>query len=341
MGLVKSDEPAINTMDYTASLGIALNYYNAMYDNKEKRKWVMNYVGKAAAPKYADVPDYVFHTLGAVIRLKQRGEPLQEHELSYIERKLHDMIYGVKAVSSVRPDVAPVKKAPEDPTPGIVGELQGLIDEFIVNDVEPDFETFLKTRHVPAAIVKQLPSKLEAMESEIAEALEGSDKQLVEGYSNFKKSKLKKFVKLFETLRAACDQQVVTARAPRKPRVRKEKPAGKLVERIKYMKECVELGLKSVSPVGIIGATEVWVYNVKYKKLQVYRADEKLSVKGTTLVGYSVSESSAKTIRKPETVKDYVAMTKRTFAQAYKTIKCKDAAVNGRINEQCIILKVL
>jgi hypothetical protein len=87
----------------------------------------------------------------------------------------------------------------------------------------------------------------------------------------------------------------------------------------------------------------VWIYNTKYKKIQAYRAegDGTLSIKGTTIIGYSVAASGAKTLRKPETVKDYVAMTKRTFATAFKALKTKEAAVNGRINEDCVILKVL
>jgi hypothetical protein len=69
--------------------------------------------------------------------------------------------------------------------------------------------------------------------------------------------------------------------------------------------------------------------------------DQALIAAVLTIIGYSVAASGAKTLRKPETVKDYVAMTKRTFATAFKALKTKEAAVNGRINEDCVILKVL
>ena len=83
-------------------------------------------------------------------------------------------------------------------------------------------------------------------------------------------------------------------------------------------------------------------YNTKYKKIQVYRAfgDSKLSVKGTTIINYEVASSDGKTIRKPENVKLYVAMARKTIAAEYKALTTKVAAVNGRINEDSIILKV-
>jgi hypothetical protein len=65
-----------------------------------------------------------------------------------------------------------------------------------------------------------------------------------------------------------------------------------------------------------------------------------LSIKGTTILNYDVATSGAKTIRKPELVTGYATMTKRTLAGEFKALKTKEAAVNGRINEECIILKV-
>ena len=174
------------------------------------------------------------------------------------------------------------------------------------------------------------------------EALRGDDKQLVEAYSNFKKPKLKKLIAIYKSIADACQQQTVIVKATRKPRAHKEKPAAVLTANVKYMKESTELKLKSVQPVNIVGSGEVWLYNVKYKKLQVYRAvDEgKLSIKGTTILNYDTSTSTAKSVRKPEVVATYVGMAKRTLAGEFKLLKAKESIVNGRINDECIILKV-
>ena len=57
-----------------------MNYYNSAYDPKDKRKWVMTYVGKAKTKDYDNVSDHEFSQLGAVIRLKQRDQYLADKD---------------------------------------------------------------------------------------------------------------------------------------------------------------------------------------------------------------------------------------------------------------------
>jgi hypothetical protein len=126
------------------------------------------------------------------------------------------------------------------------------------------------------------------------------------------------------------------------PRKRKEKPAGVVVAKMKFKKEDTEYGIKSVIASSIVNSQELWVFNTKYKKLQVYRASDPkgLSVKGTTVIGYDPSNSGSRTLRKPELVSSYQGMGKRPINSAYKALTTKEQAVNGRINEECILLKV-
>jgi hypothetical protein len=104
------------------------------------------------------------------------------------------------------------------------------------------------------------------------------------------------------------------------------------------MKEFAELKLKSVKPENIIGATELWVYNTKYRKVQVYKAPTGLAVKGTTVIGFDIVESKSLTLRKPEDFFKGLTLTKRPLNAAIKSVKTKASVPNGRINEECIIL---
>lgn len=351
-----STEPKIDPENYMSSLMGALNYYNAAFDTKDKKKWTLAYVGKGKTQGIEDLPDWEFHSIGAVIRLKVREQPLQAKELAYIDKRLEELyrlareekkVSSLKAKPDAEPALAKVTVSIQDriaqKASEVAGEFDGMMDDFVVHDKEPDFAAYLKANNISPQVSKLIPKMYEKTIAELEEALEGKDKQLVEGYSNFTKAKLRKFKKFYEAIGPACEQQVVSAKAVRKPRARKEKPASVVAAKVKYLKEFPDLGLKSELPSKIVGASEVWVYNTKYKKLQVYRAEDHgtLTVKGTTVVGYSVANSGGKTLRKPEAVKDYVTMTKRTFASAFKSLKTKESAVNGRINEDCIILKVL
>lgn len=347
MGTVKGGkEPQINPLDYKTDLIKALNYYNCVYDNKDKRKWFLSYVGKTK--DFDALPDFKFKTVGTLIRLKQREQVLEDKELKYIEDAIAELRREAKFIvvdTKEKPVTAVITKA-IDKTEDLINthltEFNVMIDEFILNDTDPDFNNYLKTREVPSSIAKQLPNFFTRNLAEIEEAIEGKDKQLVEAYGFMKKTKLKKLLKVYEGIIEACQQAVVSNKVVRKKRTVKEKPASVIVKAVKYLPEFPELGLKSVPVPTLVNSKEVWIYNTKYKKLQVYRApkDQTMTVKGTSLLNYDVATSTSKTIRKPEQVKELGGMTKKNFEMAFNKLTTKEASVNGRINEDCILLKV-
>ena len=348
-----STEPTINPLDYTISLMRALNYYNAAYENKDKRKWFMSYVGKKST-EFDSLSDWEFRSIGTLIRLKQREQPLSDKDLAWIDTKIEELRRQAK-LGKTYSAIKGGKKEEEAPkvtvqdriaeaASGHIGEINGMIDDFITNDTEINVEAYLKSNSVSAQVSKLIPSAFEKTINELNEVLEGKDKQLVEGYSHIKKTKLKKLIKSIESISDACAQQVVTAKAARKPTVRKTKvkPPAVIAKNVKFMREFHELKLKSILPEQIVESKEVWLYNTKYKKLQVYRAigEGVLTVKGSTIIGYEVATSGSKTMRKPELVTGFADMTKRTLANEFKNLKTKESAVNGRINQETIILRV-
>ena len=98
--------------------------------------------------------------------------------------------------------------------------------------------------------------------------------------------------------------------------------------------------MKSASPASIIGSTEVWYYNTKYKHLGVYKGDNggTLSVKGTTIIGFDIKESKRMTLRKPEEFFKGLSFGKRALNGAIKNLKTKPSTPNGRFNEETILL---
>ena len=96
------------------------------------------------------------------------------------------------------------------------------------------------------------------------------------------------------------------------------------------------------SPVDIIGANELWVYNVKTRKLGQYVSANSsgLEVKGTTLLNYT-AKSIQKTLRKPETqLAEFVKAGKVQLRKFMDTVKTTEIALNGRINEDTLLLRV-
>jgi hypothetical protein len=103
------------------------------------------------------------------------------------------------------------------------------------------------------------------------------------------------------------------------------------------------LKLVSVNPADIIGAKELWVFNTKTRKLGKYVAAEyqELGVKGTSITGFDEKQSVAKTLRKPEEqLKEFKSAGKVALRKFLEDIKAVDIKLNGRINEDTVLLKV-
>jgi len=176
--------------------------------------------------------------------------------------------------------------------------------------------------------------------------------QLKEGYAHVKKADIKKLRTAIEELRSALDFIIESAKATRKPRKAKPKSATKLVEKLKFLKVDEKYKLASIDPTQIVGANELWVFNVKTRKLGKYvaqnidptgtgRAGSGLQVKGTTIIGFNEAESIQKTLRKPEQqLKEFKDAGKVKLRKFLEEINTTDTKLNGRCNPDTVLLKI-
>lgn len=176
--------------------------------------------------------------------------------------------------------------------------------------------------------------------------------QLKEGYNHLKKSDIAKYRKAIEVVNAELDFIIDQAKATRKPRKAKPKSADKLVAKLKFNKADQKYSLASVDPTTIIGASELWVFNVKTRKLGKYvasnidpkgmgRAGTGLSVKGTTIIGFDEKLSIQKTLRKPEEqLKAFKSAGKVALRKFLDDIATTDTKLNGRCNPDTVLIKV-
>jgi hypothetical protein len=216
---------------------------------------------------------------------------------------------------------------------------------FAGETVDPKVYEYLVKNSVPQTIISKIHAVFEPRYAELQLARKGEDEQLKEGYSHYKAADFKRceafYDKLFQDL-AAYNQ---TKKATKKAAVRKPPQKEKLVKSLKYLKQDSGMKLVSINPVDIVGAEQLWVYNVKNRKLGKYVAEDHggvLGVKGTTITGFSETKSTQKTLRKPEEqVKAFLASNKVELRKFLENIKTTEIKLNGRINADTILLKVI
>jgi hypothetical protein len=212
----------------------------------------------------------------------------------------------------------------------------------LVGFYQRELEEFRSLQNLPTA------AQLKKMDEREADHVE----QLKEAYSHLAKKDVSNYIAALETLVDACTLIVDASKATRKPRTAKPKSADKLIAKLKYMKVDQKYSLASINPTDIVGASELWVFNVKTRKLGKYvaanidptgmgRNGSGLTVKGTTIEGFDPAKSVQKTLRKPEEqLKAFKAAGKVVLRKFLEDINTTDTMMNGRINIDTVLLKV-
>jgi hypothetical protein len=229
-------------------------------------------------------------------------------------------------------------------------ELDYAIDKWITdpegfNPKEFKVVNLLKGKGAKAAHARLIKGYFQSGADELAELASGNaDEQLKEAYKHVARKNVKKLIEFYENIAQACEQIAAEQKVLKKPRAKKVKPAEDLVKKLKFLVTDSKLGITSVPPAGIIHASGVVVFNVKTRKIGYYIANSSagLGVKGTSLTEFT-EKSFQKTLRKPaEQLKEFKEQnTQKRFETWFtKSVKTTETVLNGRFNEDTIILKV-
>jgi len=124
----------------------------------------------------------------------------------------------------------------------------------------------------------------------------------------------------------------------------RDRSGEKAAARVQTRQDDNELGIKSVDPANVVGATAAVLYNTKTRHIEVYVATAGvLSMQGKSITGWDSKVSMGKTVRKPESVLPHwsrAGTVKRLFVLG-NDIRGKSWAVTGKISKNHIILKVM
>ena len=227
-------------------------------------------------------------------------------------------------------------------------EIETAIESFQTDPEAFDPKAFkilnvLKAKQAKAAHARIIREFYTRNLEELIEAASTKDEQLKEAYSHLSKVQLRKITAFYQEIVSACEMLAQEAKVNRKPKAKKAVPAEKIVAKLKYKKADEPLKLVSINPADILGAKELWTYNTKSRKLGKYVASEfaDLGVKGTSIVNFDEHKSVQKTLRKPiDQLKEFKAAGKVALRKFLDDINAVDTKMNGRINEEIMLLKV-
>ncbi len=184
---------------------------------------------------------------------------------------------------------------------------------------------------------------LEQEYNNVLEAYNRTCEQCVEAYSHITKGNKRKILKQFEDVFADLEKLRTSFKSARKPRAHKPKTSDKQVERLQYMAESIDDKLVSINPVLIPRSHKLFVYNTKQRRLFEYKTESAhgFEVSGTTIKNFD-EESRVALLRKPEEILPQILnKTEKQIEKVWDTITTKINKPTGRINSDCILLRVI
>jgi hypothetical protein len=229
-------------------------------------------------------------------------------------------------------------------TSEIIGELEGIFDDIATGVKNPTkLYDFLVANNVVQSQLGKYEDLYRTRRAELELAQSKTDAQLTEGYKHLKSADFKRITGWIDDLLAAVEQYRGVKKATKKARVKKAPSKEKVISKLRYCKTDAVLKLVSINPADIVGASELWVYNTKSRKLGKYVAGayQTLTVKGTSLVNFDTDKSVCKTLRKPdEKLKEFAKAGKIQLRKFLDDIKATESKMNGRMNADIVLLKV-
>jgi hypothetical protein len=363
----------MTTIQYANHFRAAMKYYNMESSGKELKVKVIDWMGRNGYSKsdiqaFKKTKDWRSHlTLGAIAASLIKGMPdvredfnqgkssvawLKKEIAGIIESgkfDIEEVVADPKAVKVAIP-VVTIQDRLREAAGGMSEELDAAIDSFIIdpdafNPKDIKVVNLLKGKGAKAAHSRLIKGYFQRNYDELTELASGNaDEQLKEAYKHLARKNVKKLIEFYESIMTACEQIAAEQKVMKKPRAAKVKPAEQIVAKLKFMLSDTKLGITSAPPATIVGSQGVVVFNVKTRKIGYYIAKTSagLSVKGTSLVDFT-EKSTQKTLRKPpEQIKEFKEQnTQKRFETWFaKNIKTTETQLNGRFNEDTVILKV-
>lgn len=345
------DEPVftkpLSKMDYIN----ALNWYNYMCSNSEAKDYIVTYLKNLGrvndAKKIKSVPDSLIPTTVAwVCRLLSRGFTLPIDTQDYINDRIKETYkYVQETKEEDSKPVVSIQDRMRERAHDILGEIEGMIDDYIYDNVEFSLYEWLQSNNIPAAYATSIISKFTPVLDELLEAYEGKDEQLKEGYRHLKKADLKNLVSFYNTLIEDAERYSSNTKKVKKARKPRTVSVEKKIKNLKYQKEDQTYKIASVSPEKIIGAMELWTFNTKYKTITKLQAIDRggLQVKGTSITNYCESNSITRSVGRKdpnEFLKRILEGGKLVLRKVFDEIKT-EKPLAYRINENTILLRVV
>ena len=337
----------------------AAGWYNYYYKAKDYIPDVMRFAteqmgyNKKKISVLKRLKDWKFMSVAKSIKILHRGWQYSEEELQkmkdFIDVKYKEALKEKKIEEEKKADIVVITPA-ERTRRKVVDTIYHDWDSTIVEgwfdgNYTQKFSAYnrFKMHGLKGNAINIFKGMIEEEYNNIKDAYDKTCEQCVEAYSHISKGDKKKIMKQFETVFEDLERLRDSFKATRTPRTRKPKSSDAQVAKLQYCTEDIDAKLTSIQPILIPGKAKLFVYNRKNRKLIQYVTESTagFEVSGTSIKNFDEKLSKQATLRKPDEVLPQILnKTEKQIEKVWDTITTKINKPPGRINSDCILMRV-
>lgn len=349
-------------LQYWSKWSHAANWFNYKCSPKEFKNYAVQYakeyldVSKDDLNNIKKVKEKDFLPVSKLVAIHFTGFDYHIDERNRIKALIDKLIEKGITITNVEKDIddKPKAKVISIQTRMYTKMMETIYNEFDETVVEgwfdknfnSKFDAFasIKKYDIKGASIKSFADKVIDLRTELNDAYDKTCEQAIESYSGWKRTHIKKAIGQLDKILDDIEKAQLANKAVRKPRVSKPKASDKQVAKLNYLKQDNTYKLASISPLLIPGSKVLYVFNVKQKKLMEFVTDNPAGfmVSGSTLKNFDVILSRITALRKPNDILPQILKkTHRQIDNIFKGLTTKVDTPTGRINKDCIILRVI
>lgn len=318
------NEPEFGVIHTQTDIIRALNYYGTRASDDDIRNWAECWCAAHKIDgglRHRTVGE--LKTYACFWRMLERGLIMEDGEIERISKAFQNLV--AKDAPKVVIEKPKVVRKVERTGSEVLSNLDAYLDDVTTGKITSSRAPSLATT------AKDVAELRDACERGVARLIEEKEfydravwKSLKNAYNGILDS-LEGFEAKLKTERARVTKKRVKA-------------PGVVAREVKFLKEFQ--GFKGHVPEKLVNAKKAYVFDVEARKLKVFIATgDGFTFTGTTLKNFDAEKSKGKTVRKPETLMA-TPMNLSSLNKFFGDIKAVEGAVNGRFNENTIILTV-
>jgi len=326
-----------------------LNYITYFFDTMKPRPIVVTYLtnelgwGPEEITRLKRSPAWaISQTVEKLLIMRAKGWDFNKDETNFVNKEFESFKNNPRF--DLEPDTEPSGPPPirnvhshlidavDDLCDAWMDGEDATINLYVLFGKKPDTQKTLKERVRPY-ITGLLDDLLD---------LKAKDPQCTEGYDITVKQRNHRIKVLKDALQDI--EKILMAGKTKNPRRKKIISAKKQMSSIKYLENSDEFKVRSIDPKKIVGAKRLYVFNVRYRTITEYVSTKikGFSFKGTTLQDWDDKLSRTTTLRKPDLfIMHVLKRAPSGIDREWLKLTTKTAKTTGRINENCILLRVM